>query len=114
MGMAPYTYIGFGAVIPRSELDPNLNLWDFEEQAYEEGQVVLIHGESEYVFVTHQDVYLSLPNQEHGDGGFDFRDITGYLGSTRLQADAIRAVVRRITTAHAEPMLKPYVFVTWY
>lgn len=111
MGMDPYTYVGFGAVVSNSKLNEEV-LYAEENEYLLEGhpdEVHVITGESNNTFITYDAHFITTDAMDV----VEVEDITGVLGSTRQVADKIRAVIRDITTDHLEPMLKPYIFTTW-
>lgn len=110
MSMDMYSYVGFGAILNRDDLTDEF--WEEENEWLHEGwkgEVHVITGESDYVFVTKDGLYKSTDPWDSPD----FMEITSVLGSTRKEADEIRAVIRKFTNG-MEPMLKPYLFVTWH
>lgn len=107
MGMHTEVYVGFGAVVDRDKLTDEF--WDEENEKLREGwpgEVYVITGETHDVFITLDGLYV------HVEDGSEPLDITSLSGSTRKQADEIRAVTRKILKNREEPPLKPYVYLT--
>lgn len=107
--MDPYVYVGFGAIVPDSDL---LQGWyEILEDYEDEETVVILHGEGRSIFVTYAGHYVG-GNAYYLDQRDEPIDLTGIDGSTRKEADAIRSVLRRLTGQ--EPgMLRTHMFVTW-
>lgn len=109
MGMHQEVYIGFGAVVPRHQLTDEF--WqDEENERLREGwpdEVYVIAGESEYVFITKDGLYIHVD-----EDSAEVEDITRLSGSSHKEADEIRAVMRKILKHRAEPRLSTYVYVT--